>query len=79
MTQGTLLMRQREDDARLVRLHQRAQQVGLVGIRHHQETREVMLVVLDMVFQHLQPIQTCRLGMADGRPSSPTLLGNHLC
>ena len=78
MGQRTLLVGQREDDARLVGLGQRAQQVGLVGMRQHQEAREVVLVVLDVVFQHLQPVEPRSLGMADGGPPAPAALGNHL-
>ena len=79
MAQRTFLMRQREDYTRFVGLCERTQQVGLVRIAHYEETRKIMLIVLNMVFEHLKSIQLSRLGMADGSPSSPTLFGNHLC
>ena len=53
MRQTALLVREGEDDARLVCLCQRTEHVSLVGIRYHEETCVVMLVVLDMIFQHL--------------------------
>ena len=78
MGQRALLMRQREYDAGLVGLGQRPQHVGLVGIAHHQEAGEVMLIVLNVVFQHFQSIQVGGLGMADGSPPLLLPLGNHL-
>ena len=78
MGQRTLLVGQREHHAGLVGLRQRAQQVGLVGIAHHQEARKIVLVVLDVVLQHLQTVKPRGLGMADGGPPAPALLGYHL-
>ena len=37
-----------------------------------------MLVVLDVVLQHLQSVEACRLGVADGRPAVVLAFGNHL-
>ena len=37
-----------------------------------------MLVVLDMILQHLQPVQLSSLGMTDGSPSALLSLSNHL-
>ena len=72
-------MRQREHDARLVGFRQGAQHIGLVRIRYHEETGEVVLVVLDMILQHLQSIEPRSLRMTDGSPALVSALGNHLC
>ena len=44
-------------------------EIGLVGMAYHQEAGKVVLVVLDMVFQHLHAIEPGGIGMADGRPT----------
>ena len=78
MTQRTLLVRQREYNATLISLSQRAQHVGLIWIAHYQETGKVMLIVLNVVFKHLQSVQLCCLRMTDGSPSTFLSLSYHL-
>ena len=78
MRERTLFMRQREHNARLVGFCQRAQQVGFIGIAHHEETGEVVLIVLDMVFKHLQSIEPGSLSMTNGCPPLFLSLSYHL-
>ena len=78
MAQRTFLVGQRENDARLVGLGQRPQLVSLVRMRDNEETGEVVLVVLDMVFQNLQAVETCRLSMTDSCPPVLLTVGNLL-
>ena len=56
LRQRTLLMREREDETRLVGLLKRTQEVGLHRIGRHEEAGEVVLVVLDIVLEHLQAV-----------------------
>ena len=77
--QRALLVRQREHYAALVYLGDGAQHVGLVRVRYHQESGEVVLVVLDVILQHLQSVQSSGLGVADGGASALHSLGYHLC
>ena len=53
LRQRTFIVRQREHKACLIGFLHRAKQVGLVRIADYEEAGEIVLIVLDMVFQHL--------------------------
>ena len=72
-------MWQREDEARLVGLWQRPEEVGLQGVAHHEEACEVVLVVLYRVLQYAHAVHLGCLAAADGCPSSAVLLLDILC
>ena len=59
-------MRQREHERRLVGLVDGTEEIGLPWVAFHEETREVVLVVLDVVFQNLHAVHLSCLSMADG-------------
>ena len=74
LTKAALVVRKREHKARLVGLLQRAHEVGLLRSRHHEEAREVVLVVLYAVLQHLHSINMRGLGMTNSRPTVAFML-----
>ena len=72
-------MRHVEDYARLVCLLKRTKEVCLVGIGNDKEAREVVLVVMYVILEHLQPVHPRRRSIADGCPSVTFMLGNVFC
>ena len=72
-------MGQREHEAGLVGIFEGAQKVGLLRIRGYEEAREVVLVVLDGIFEHLQTVHLGSLGIADGSPSAALVPGDICC
>ena len=71
-------MRQRENHTRLVGLLQRAQEVSFLRCRRNEEAREVVLVVLDAVFQHFQSVELCSRRVTDGCPAFALVFSNKL-
>ena len=71
-------MGQREYQTRLVGLFERAEEVGLAGVAHHKKTGEVVLVVLDGVFQHTHTIEAGSVGTTDGGLATQLLLHDFL-
>ena len=78
MGERTFLVRQREDDARLIGLHQRAQHIGLIRIRYYKKSGEVVLVVLNVIFKNLQTVEFGCLSVTNSSPPSLLTFGNHL-
>ena len=69
LAQRTFFVRKREYEARLVCLIYRTKEICFSRIAHHEEASVIMLVVLYVVFQHLQSVISCSIRMADGCPA----------
>ena len=81
LRQAPLLVRQGEDHAGLVGFAGAlaVQVVHLPGVRHDEEAREVVLVGLDALFQHLHAVELGGVLRADGSVPVEAVAVDNLC
>ena len=74
-----LVVGEAEHDARLVGPLDGAEQGGLLRVAHHEESGEVVRVVVYSLLQHLHPVHPGSIAGADGSPSMHLVLGDVGC